>query len=476
MSYVLTSETSSGDTQALGAAKEKKHGIRIREVKDFRRLWTGSALSMIAFRTLGVSYPLIALAITGSPAAAGWVGFAWTLPGVLFYIPAGALIGRFKPRSVMLCAEALRGISVISVFAALSLQSLSMTHLFTAAIVEGAMWALHSLAETTLIPSLVTRDQLPRALARSETSFHVAVMTGRPLGGLLLGLGQAVPFAVNTVLFALSFGSLLRMEDKGTRYRNSPNILSEIADGVRILSRHHFLYISMALTAITNLMINTLIMVFLTGSAGLSSFVVGSVLAMGGFGGLLGSFMALRMRPPAAMPFIQMWVWVIALLIAAAGQHPVFFGLATLTTGFFGALNNVTVRTFEADQIAPDKIARVASVSRLVTRGAIAAAAPAGGLLVAGFGIGRAAVILFVTMLAIAVIVTAAPPLRKSLGIASGPRDETRAVFREMLLRTSSPAPADPPPLSGGQEETVTALSSPGWPAPPPSLDRQPVP
>ncbi|MBG0830316.1 MFS transporter [Planomonospora sp. ID67723] len=396
---------------------------------------------MIAFRTLGVSYPLIALAITDSPAAAGWVGFAWTVPGVLFYIPAGTLIGRLKPRSAMLCAEAVRGTTVISVFAALSLGSLSMAHLTAAAVVEGAMWALHSLAETTLIPSLVTREQLPRALARSETSFHIAVMTGRPLGGLLLGLGQAVPFAVNTVLFALSFGSLLRMDDKGTRYRHGPNILMEITDGVRILSRHPFLYISMALIATTNLMINALIMVFLTGSAGLSPFAVGSVLAAGGLGGLLGSFMALRIAVPPYMPFVQMWAWVVALLIAAAGRQPVFFGFATLLTGFFGALNNVTVRTFEADRIAPRKLARVASVSRLVTRGSIAAAAPVGGLLVAGFGIERAAVLLFAAMAVIATAVTSIPSARRSLGVVPRSRAGTWT-----FLRPEESGLSDPPP------------------------------
>ncbi|MEU8379828.1 MFS transporter [Streptosporangium sp. NPDC048865] len=393
---------------------------RTRNDKDLRLAWAGSALSMTAFRTLGVSYPLIALALTGSPMAAGWVGFASTVPALLLYLPAGALIDRFNPRQVMLWTEATRGIAAAGVFVALLCGTASLTQLMVAAVAEGALWVLHSLAENALIPSLVGRDGLRRALARSEMSFHTAVLAGRPLGGFLLGIGQAIPSAVNTVLFFLSFGLLLRMDANGVRRETRP--LIKFGEGLREVAQQPFLRTAMALTALTNLMVNALTMVFLASSAELPPLIVGLVLAGGGLGGVLGSLLVMRVTPPPFMLFAQVWVWVFALLVAAFGGHPASFALATLLTGCSGALSNISIRTFEAHEIGPDKIARVASVSRLTSRLAISVAAPLGALLVACFGGEGATVFLFVTMVVIAMVVTAVPALRGSLMPGGGRR------------------------------------------------------
>ncbi|MEU8036863.1 MFS transporter [Streptosporangium sp. NPDC049078] len=406
-----TADNENRNTQAVGDGPAK--APRIRNARNLRLAWAGSALSMTAFRTLGVSYPLIALALTGSPMAAGWVGFASTVPGLLLYIPAGALIDHFDPRRVMLWTEAIRGIAAASVFLALLCGSASLPQLLVAALVEGALWVLHSLAENALIPMLAGRDGLRRALARSEMSFHTAVLTGRPLGGFLLGVGQAIPSAVNTVLFFLSFGLLMRMDAKGVRRDARP--LVKVGDGLREVAQQPFLRTAMALTAFTNLMVNALTMVFLASSAELSPLIVGVVLAGGGLGGVLGSLVVLRVTPPSYMLFAQVWVWALALFIAAFGGHPAFFAVATLVTGCSGALSNISIRTFEAHAFDSDKIARVASVSRLTSRVAISVAAPLGALLVTCFGGDGATVILFVTMVVVAIIVTAVPALRGSL-------------------------------------------------------------
>lgn len=416
---------------------------------------------MTAFRTLGVSYPLIALMLTGSPMAAGWVGFASTVPGLLLYIPAGALIDRFNPRQIMLCTEAVRGGAAASVFVTLLCGTASLSQLVVAAAVEGSLWVLHSLAETALIPSLVSRDRLPRALARSEMSFHTAVLAGRPLGGFLLGIGQAVPSAVNAVLFSLSFGFLLRMNTGDIRQDTRPRPSFKVGDGLREVARQPFLRAAMGLTALTNLMVNALTMVFLAGSAELSPLTVGLVLAGGGAGGALGSFLVLRLTPPPYMLFLQVWVWAVAFSIAAIGHHPAFFAVATLVTGCTGALSNITIRTFEAREIGPDKIARVASVSRLTSRTAISVAAPLGAFLVICFGNEGATMALFLTMIMVATVVTTVPSLRDNL---IGRRETVPAP--EPSLRAAGSA--DRPPRPGGRGSPETSPILPAVPDLPP--------
>ncbi|MEV4095051.1 MFS transporter [Streptosporangium saharense] len=382
----------------------------------FARVWAGSALSSVSSRTLSVAYPLLALAVDGSPVGAGWVSFALTLPVLLFYIPAGVLADRVDPRSLMLFTEAARGLSVVSVLLALALGRLSLPHMLAAAFLEGTLWVLYTLAETALLPSLVPEGQIGAAMARSETSSHAAVLAGRPLGGLLFGLAPAVPFAVNTALFLGSTLCLLGRTGKARPYGgrrvlrelSGRSLVSETFDGVRELSKHGFLSRATIMTTVTNLMVNALIMIFLTSSAGLSPLEVGLVLAAGGVGGVLGSTLLSSTEPRNAILFTQMWIWVLALALPALNAHPVLFGLATLITGYTGARNNVAVRTYEIHKVDRSKLGRVASVQRLAVYGAVCLAAPFGGFLVAAFGVHNAAVSLFGVMLAVAVAVTIA--------------------------------------------------------------------
>jgi len=63
-------------------------------------------VSTVGTRITGVAYPLLVLALTHSPAKAGIVGFAQSLPYMLFYLPAGALVDRWNRKRVMLIADA----------------------------------------------------------------------------------------------------------------------------------------------------------------------------------------------------------------------------------------------------------------------------------------------------------------------------------------------------------------------------------
>src|SRR3954454_1349 len=72
---------------------------------DFRRYWTGEALSNLGTRTSTIAYPLLALSLTGSPALAGFVGSARLLPYFLFSLPVGALVDRLDRRRLMIACD-----------------------------------------------------------------------------------------------------------------------------------------------------------------------------------------------------------------------------------------------------------------------------------------------------------------------------------------------------------------------------------
>ncbi|MBO3749699.1 MFS transporter [Streptosporangiaceae bacterium NEAU-GS5] len=367
-------------------------------------VYGATALSTTGWRALGVAYPLLALGLTKDPEAVGLVGFALTIPGLLLYIPAGVLVDRLRRRSVMLFAQYCRAVMLGLVVAAQCTNSASLGLVTFAAFIEGTMWIFYSLAESALIPTLVPPDRHIRAFAGSEVNANLASLAGRPLAGFLPILGSSTPFLFTIGLYVLSIFTGRRVSESAKPPEATTGFAKEMADGVRTLLKSRFLRNAMALTIVTNLTVNALIIVFVADSVGLSSIVVGAVLAVGGVGGAAGAAVAPSIAPLFETPYaalaLQMWGWVFALLLALGGT-PASFGMALFLTGVVGGLSNVVVRHWEVGLVDHHRLAKITSVSRLVTQCAVCMAAPFGGYLVAHFE-QRATLVLFLVMLAVA--------------------------------------------------------------------------
>ena len=63
--------------------------IPLRRNRDFQLLWSGQAISLLGSQTSKIAYPLLVLAMTGSPVKAGVAGFAAMLGYLLFPLVAG---------------------------------------------------------------------------------------------------------------------------------------------------------------------------------------------------------------------------------------------------------------------------------------------------------------------------------------------------------------------------------------------------
>src|SRR5438093_4331683 len=74
--------------------------------RDYMLLWSGQLVSTLGSAASQVVFPLLILAITNSPAAAGIAGALFMLPYALFSLPAGALIDRWDRKRVMVLCDA----------------------------------------------------------------------------------------------------------------------------------------------------------------------------------------------------------------------------------------------------------------------------------------------------------------------------------------------------------------------------------
>ena len=77
-------------------------GAPLRRNRDFMLLQGAQLLSSGGSQMTAIAYPLLVLALTGSPAKAGLVAFARLLGMALFALPAGLLADQWSRRQLIL--------------------------------------------------------------------------------------------------------------------------------------------------------------------------------------------------------------------------------------------------------------------------------------------------------------------------------------------------------------------------------------
>jgi MFS family permease len=183
----------------------------------FQLVWVGSVFSFLGLEVADVGYPLAILALTGSPGWAAAFGTTQALAALLCAFPAGALVDRFDRRRVLLLTEGARLVATGSVAVALAGHHLTWGHLIGVAAVLGAAAPTASAARMVIVRAVVPSEQLTGALTQEEVRTNGAQLAGPPLGGVLYGLSQALPFLFTAVSFAASLvlGLFLRLPVTG---------------------------------------------------------------------------------------------------------------------------------------------------------------------------------------------------------------------------------------------------------------------
>jgi hypothetical protein len=169
----------------------------------------------------------------------------------------------------------------------------------------------------------VPDGQLEQAWAATEARAYGASLVGPALGGVLFGLGRAVPFLVDAVSYAASFGTVSRI-----RGRFGPEAVAgrkalwrEVADGLQLVWRAPALRAVVIQLPLVNFAFTGVIFTITLAlrQHGTSATVIGLVQAAIAAGGLLGAVAAPRLQGRVRLATLATAITVAgALLFGAA--------------------------------------------------------------------------------------------------------------------------------------------------------------
>jgi MFS family permease len=284
--------------------------------RDFVLLQSGLLLSSGGSQMTSIAYPLLVLALTGSPAKAGIVAFVRLLAMAVFALPAGLAADHWSRRSLMIAAHAVRAVAIGGLGVLVLIDEVVYWVIPAVAFVEGAGAAVFSAAQAGAFRAVVPTPQLPGAVA-VVTGREAAISVASPaLGGVLFGISRALPFLVHAVLYVFSAAALLAMHTPFQQERgaDSAPLRSRVAEGFRFLWDNAFLRTVALLFGLANFIgPGVLFAIVVIGEEqGLTSGKVGLLIAAFGACILVGSFLSPLVRrrlPVRGVLLLELWTW-----------------------------------------------------------------------------------------------------------------------------------------------------------------------
>jgi MFS family permease len=290
--------------------------VPLRRNRDFVLLQAGQLLSNAGSQSTSIAYPLLILALTHSAAKTGIVSFARLLPAALFALPAGVAADRTSRRRLMIAADGIRLAAVGGLAVVILLDRVAFWAIPVVAFVEGTGVALFSAAQTGALRAVVSRSQLPAAVATQSGRQAIVNVAGPPLGGALFGVARSLPFVVDAISYAFSTASLLAMRTpfQEDREPELSSLRSRVAEGFRFLWGEPFLRVCALLFGLANFVgLGVLLaVVVIAKREGLSSGAVGALTAVFGAGVLVGSLLSPFVRrrlPIRGVLVLELWTW-----------------------------------------------------------------------------------------------------------------------------------------------------------------------
>ncbi|MEU7575100.1 MFS transporter [Micromonospora sp. NPDC049240] len=349
------------------SARESPFTLDSSRSRDFRLYWLAGGVNLLGSQASGLVLPLVALAISGSPTAAGLVGGVG-LAGRLVTAPvAGVLADRLPRKAMMVTALLVAAGAIGMVTATLAAGAATLAVLTGAAFVEGVAQAGYESAGAGAIRRVLPADD-KQALARLEARNHAMRIAGPMLGGALFQVARWMPFLadVMTYLIAASCVAAIRTDLSPQRTARH-SFLTDLRAGLRFVWRRKFLRFVTFWAAGINFVLGALVYhtILVTGRRGDLPVSIGLILAIASVGGLIGALAApgvlRRVRPVVAIPVVS-WVTVGLVALLAVARQPWSYGLIF---GLIFLLTPIVAIVFQsrAITVTPDHLqGRVATV------------------------------------------------------------------------------------------------------------------
>lgn len=224
--------------------------------RDYVLFLIGQFISVIGTWMQATALPYLAYRISGRPFDLGLIGFATTLPTLLFALPAGVYVERLDKRKAVMLLQAVMSIQAFGLAVLAGTGRLEVWHILALAFVYGSAVAVEVTARQAMLIELAGKESLPSAIALQTTAFNLGRVLGPVCAAWLIAAtgNEGTVFLVNGISYVFVIIGLFFAK---TRFKVEKE--AEPAQGIRTQFTQGLQYIRSNAVVLSAILMSTLL-------------------------------------------------------------------------------------------------------------------------------------------------------------------------------------------------------------------------
>jgi MFS family permease len=205
--------------------------------RRFLRVCASRGLSGVAFQMISVAIGWHLYLLTGNTLDLGLVGLAQFVPGFIASPFAGYVADSFERRRVVAICQVLGAVCAGMLLVGVAGGWLGRSSIFAIIALLGAVRAFEFPTLSSLLPLLVERSELSRAVSLYSSANQTAVVVGPALGGLLIAINPTLAYGVAAALCLCAALLIATLGPTGQEIGRARLSFDTLAAGARFIGR-----------------------------------------------------------------------------------------------------------------------------------------------------------------------------------------------------------------------------------------------
>ncbi|MGA1713449.1 MAG: MFS transporter [bacterium] len=372
---------------------KREGALRAFNHRNYRILFPASVLSNIGTWAQRIAQDWLVLELTGSAQLLGLVTALQFLPSLLLSLYGGVLADRFDKRRLLMLTNIGAGMGSLTLGLLVVTGVVQIWHVALLAFLVGVFSALDAPVRTSFNSELVGKSDIPSAISLNSANFNAGRLIGPAASGLLIVLfGTGISFIVNSLTYVAVVIALTMMHKNKLFIEAKPDTAAKLKQAVQYVLHQRELKLVMiavffATTFGLNFQIFMAVMATKEFGLGPAEFgILGSILAVGSFTGVLVSARLEHLRVPK---FVMAGGIMFGLLLAITAWMPNYSSFAAILpiVGGIALLTLISANSYVQTNSDPKLRGRVMGIYLLIFMGGTPIGSPLIGLFAEAVGI-----------------------------------------------------------------------------------------
>ncbi|MBO0131975.1 MFS transporter [Agrobacterium burrii] len=363
--------------------------IRLLSRGQFAVYTAGNCISLVGTWMQRIACSLVVWDMTQSAAWLGVLAAADLLPTIVVGPLGGAAADRWNVLKLNQLCQFILAVIATLVAALIYFDLLSLWTLIGAILFQGCIIALGQPARMTIVQELVSRDDVPRAVAINSMNVNLARLIGPALAGLLIVQFDVVwVFVLNAIATIVFVLVLHRVKAPMAGLKDQPvgNFLIEIVEGFRYVASNRGMRRMLLLLLAGGIFVRAIaemLPAFAAGFSGPAATGLAALTSSMAFGSVTAGLTMNLYIVPSKLPIQVTMAWLLAALtaIAFALSHSLWLmALFAAAMGYLSSVSLVATQTYIQLAAPAGLRGRALSIHGLIFR-----ASPSLGAMILGF-------------------------------------------------------------------------------------------